>query len=279
MNRELFEDNALSRYEIILNEFLNLAINRFTWKNLPLGLTSERLEFMLIKHGELMFFKSENEGYFILPCYQTSKLNIYGLPTKYQVNALNGKYNKEIDIDDGIIIKNNPLASEEYNNLCVYAKRIDDIERTQEINLFQQNIPKIIITDENSKLTSKNLIQKLKEFKLIIFAKKSLVSNINSSDVLDTSSPYLLDKLQQHKNELKCELLSSLGINNNNIVKKERLIVDEVNANNEYININIDLMLDLRKKACEEINKKFNFNIQVEKRRGEECGEVHNPFM
>ena len=94
--------------------------------------------------------------------------------------------------------------------------------------------------------------------------------------MLDTQAPYLLDKLQDYKNELRSELLTFLGINNNNIVKKERLITDEVNANNELISIMLDLMYDLRKKACEEINNKFGLNITVNKREVKEDGEVHS---
>lgn len=154
----------------------------------------------------------------------------------------------------------------------MFAKRIDDVEMTQDVNLFQQCMPKLILADEESKLTAKAIVDKIRKFKFVIFGKKSLVNNISTSDVLDTSSPYIIDKLQQQKFDLKNELLTYLGINNNNNIKKERMIVDEVNANNEYTSINLDLMYDLRKKACEEINSKFGFNIKVEKREVEQVG-------
>lgn len=266
MSRETFEDGAISRYDYLLNDFINLAINRFTWDNLPLGLTSEQMEFLLISKGQLMFFEDNMQGYYILPSYPTSDLNVYGVATKYVVMSENGKYNKTIDIEKGVLIKNNPLASADIPTLETFAKRIDDIEMTQDVNLFQQCIPKIILADEDSKLTAKALINKVRQFKFAIFGKKSLVNNITSSDVLDTTSPYILDKLQQQKYDLKNELLTYLGINNNNNVKKERMIVDEVNANNEYTSINLDLMFDLRERACKEINEKFGFNIKVKKR-------------
>ena len=50
---------------------------------------------------------------------------------------------------------------------------------------------------------------------------------------------------------------------NNVIEKKERLIVDEATANNDYINRNVDLLYKNRKQACDEINKKFELNINV----------------
>lgn len=273
MSRTQFEDKAMSRYDELLNEFTNLAINRFSWENLPVGLTSEHLEYLLISHGQLMCFNDDMNGTLILPCFGTTDINVYGLPTEYNVYAENGKYDKKISIDDGVIIRNNPLGTSDFPTLEVFAKRIDDVEMTQDVNLFQQCIPKLVLGDEDSKLTMKNLIEQIKNYKFAIFGKKSLVNNISTSDVLDTSSPYILDKLQQQKTDLKNELLTYLGINNNNNVKKERMIVDEVNANNEYTSINLDLMYDLRKKACKEINEKFGLNISVKKREVKENGK------
>ena len=54
------------------------------------------------------------------------------------------------------------------------------------------------------------------------------------------------------------------------------MVVDEVNANNEYTSINLDLMFDLREKACKEINEKFGLNVTVKKREVEQDGEIHN---
>ena len=276
MSRTQFEDKALSRYDELLNEFTNLAINRFSWENLPIGLTSEQMEFLLIRHGQLMCFNDSMYGTLILPCYGTTDINVYGLPTQYNVYGENGKYNEYISVDDGVIIRNNPLGTSDFPTLEVFAKRIDDIEMTQDVNLFQQCMPKVILADEDSKLTVKNVINQIRNFKFVITGKKSLANNISQSDVLDTSAPYILDKLQQQKTDLKNELLTYLGINNNNNVKKERMIVDEVNANNEYTSINLDLMFDLREKACKEINEKFGLNITVKKREVEQDGEVYN---
>jgi hypothetical protein len=276
LSRGKNEESALSRYDELLQEFMNLAINRFSWSGLPVGLTSEQHEKLLITKGQLVFYKDSELGNILLPCYATSEINPYGLPTKYHVNAENGEFNKTIDTEKGVIIRNNPQGFPDFPTLVIFAKRIDDVEMTQDVNLFQQCIPKIVLADEDSKLTAKTLIDKIKEFKFVVFGKKSLVTNVSTSDVLDTSSPFLLDKLQQHKTELKNELLTFLGINNNNNIKKERMIVDEVNANNDYISINLDLMFDLRKKACDEINTKFGTQLKVEKRKVEEVGEVHN---
>lgn len=276
MSRNNFEEKAISRQLELLTEFKNLAINRFSWENLPIGLTSEQMENLLISHGQMMCFEDNKQGVFILPCFSTTELNVYGVPTEYEVHGENGKYTKTISIDDGVLIKNNPMGSSDLPVLEIFAKRIDDVEMTQDVNLFQQCMPKVILADEDSKLTVKNIIDQIRKFKFVITGKKTLANNISQSDVLDTSAPYVLDKLQQQKQDLKNELLTYLGINNNNNIKKERMVVDEVNANNEYTSINLDLMYDLREKACKEINEKFGLNISVKKREVEQIGNANN---
>ena len=66
----------------------------------------------------------------------------------------------------------------------------------------------------------------------------------------------------EDKKKIENELLTLFGLNNV-INKKERLIVDEANANNDYINRNVDLLYKNRKQACDEINNKFGLNINV----------------
>ena len=79
---------------------------------------------------------------------------------------------------------------------------------------------------------------------------------------LNTTAPYDADKLRQERYELEREILTFLGLNNN-FEKSERLLVDEVNSNNDFIIRNAELMFEQRKKACAEINEMFGLNITV----------------
>ena len=40
-------------------------------------------------------------------------------------------------------------------------------------------------------------------------------------------------------------------------------MVDEVNSNNDFIDRNVELMYRQRKLACEQMNKKFGWNVKV----------------
>ena len=101
MNRRTISDEKIkadSRYELLLTDFMNLAINRFEWENLPVGLTSERMEQMLIENGTLMAFKKANEGIYILPCFGEGKINAYGVNTQFRITSMNGEINESIEL-------------------------------------------------------------------------------------------------------------------------------------------------------------------------------------
>ena len=266
------EEYAIDHTQEILNRFLNLALNRFTWENLPAGLTSRKMEEFLIKHGKVMFYNDSNYGVLGLPACGTGEINVYGEPTQLNVFGANG-YNKVVDDEEGIIIRNNALGTNDFNDLETFAFRLNEIELTMDLNLNAQKTPYIILCDEKERLTFKNILLQVRKFKYAIFGAKRL--NPQAIDVLNTKADYLIDKLQNQKRELMNELLTFLGINNHNVQKAERLLVDEVNANNDFILVNLDHMYDERKLACDLINEKFGLNIQVHKREVDFDGRIY----
>ena len=75
----------------------------------------------------------------------------------------------------------------------------------------------------------------------------------------------------------KAEFLSFLGVNNVQNEKAERLITDEVNANNQFISINLETMLYERKSACKQINERFGLDVTVKTRVQSEIIESDKP--
>ena len=76
-------------------------------------------------------------------------------------------------------------------------------------------------------------------------------------EVLNTNSPYVVDKITEYKKEIWNEALTYLGINNISVTKKERLTENESNENNELVNLNLQSMLAPRLEACRQFNEKF----------------------
>ena len=63
---------------------------------------------------------------------------------------------------------------------------------------------------------------------------------------------------------------TAIGIPNANTDKKERLITDEVNANNEETESLCELWLEQLKKTCDKTNEMFGIDISVDWRKKHE---------
>jgi hypothetical protein len=149
------KEYATDHTKELYNRFLNLAINRFKWSNLPPGLTSRKLEEYLIKHGQAMFYKNSEGVLVALPCSPSKNYTIYGEARDYIITGFG--YSDQVNIDDGIVIRNNALATNDNNDLLIFAERINEVEQTMDINLFHQNTPYVILCDEKERLTFKDI--------------------------------------------------------------------------------------------------------------------------
>ena len=144
----------------------------------------------------------------------------------------------------------------------LFALRLYEAERTVDVNIKAQKTPVILVGDESFKLSMKNIYNKYIGNEPVIFGdKKQLGENVLRA--IKTDAPFVADKIMDYKKEIWNEALTYLGINNIMISKKERLITDEANSNNELINMNLQSRLAPRKFACKQFNELFGTNIDV----------------
>ena len=263
----LLIDNQVNdtNFNRLFNLFTNLALNRFKWDNLPQGLESRHIENALFRYGQAGFVDDNELGLICLPASPRG-LNVYGDPTSILLTG-NG-FSKEYKINDIVRILSNDVAYPTIMHINYYADKISRVDKAIDMNISHQKTPYILKTTKQNELSMKNLINRIERDDYAIFIDEKMTNGGDTGLILDsTLVPFIADKLQEHKNNLVCELLTILGLNNNdsNNMKKERLIVDEVNANNQEIEMYLDTDYKNRKKACDEINNKFGLNITVEK--------------
>lgn len=248
-------------YFRLFNHYTNLALNTYRWINLPEGLESRHIEKALYKHGQCFFTLDKDFGYMCLPCSPSGEINIYGEPLGYVLTGVG--YSKQVRDIEGVRILNNDTAVPTVLHIDYYTKKMNEVDEVILQNLRQQRFPYIMATTKSTEFTVKNIAKKIEEKEDFIFMDKSLTDGDGLGiQVIPTLAPYLLDKLQIQKLEFERELLTHLGINTI-VEKKERLISDEANANNEHIALNLDLGYKSRKRACELINAKYGLNVDV----------------
>lgn len=258
INNETFVD--------YLERFKKIALSMFEWVNLPRSMNARYIELSLYYNGQACLLKDENVGFINTRCCSNGNINIYGLPTSlncysygYQTNrklysGLNPNNNDEFD--EAILIMNNWERIPTAPTLELFALRLYEAERTADVNIKAQKTPVIVVVDETQRVTMENLYNQYNGNQPFIFGDKKQL-NVDSLRVLDTKAPFVADKLIDYKKEIWNEALTFLGINNIMLEKKERLVTDEANSNNELINLNLQSYLAPRQQACKEFNEKF----------------------
>ena len=241
-----------------------LSVSLFTWKGLDdiAGTGASRfLELSLYEEGKGVFVKDDELGYMALKVNPSDKLNIYNLPTKIMAWSIG--YNKQFAFDDVVYIMNNELQKPTREFMELFAYRLYETERTIDINLQAQKTPILIEGDTKTILTLKNVYMQYSGNTPFIFGNKQFDIS-NKLNVLKTDAPYIIDKLDIHKHQIFNDALTVLGIDNANTDKKERLITNEVESNEELIKYYLNCYYKTRKKACDEINEKFGLDISIE---------------
>ena len=244
---------------------VEIAIAGFEWKNLPPEIDPHFLEMILCFDGKALFYFDDDLGeYVALQFFNSSTLDIYREPFKRTAfsPAVNFRH-KALDESESVIIWNNGLHLPEILPLRLYARRIAECERTIDVNVKGQKTPKIIRSTNEERLTIENLFKKYDGNIPFIFGSKNL-ADMQDITVLDTTVPFVADKIQILKRQIFNEALTYFGIENANSEKKERLVSDEVASNYGGVDIARRTRLNARKLACRKINERFGLNIDVE---------------
>ena len=147
-----------------------------------------------------------------------------------------------------------------------YVNKLTEAERTMDVNVKACKTPIVFTCDDKDILSFKRIFQQVDGNVPAIFADRAL--NADSIQAFDTKTSFLGNDLMDYKRAVESELLTFLGQNNVPVDKKERLITDEAESNNQLIESFFDLQLEARERACEEINAMFpDIHISVKPRQ------------
>lgn len=243
------------------NRLRDYALSLFEWSGLPDTINERFLEIKMLEEGQVVFFEDNKLGYLALPVMYGQNLNVYQEPTVYR--AITSTYNKELSPDNAVIIWNNLSRTNIMPTIRAYARRLYQVERTMDVNIHAQKTPVLILAEESQRLSLQNAYMDYDGNEPFIFGNKSGF-DLEAFQVLKTDAPFVSDKLMTYKHNLWNEAMTFLGIGNAKQDKKERLVSDEVSANDEQIFSSREVMLIARRQACEKINEMFNLNISVD---------------
>ena len=253
--------NSLINTDIMyFNYFSNLALSIFQWENLPKTCNAEFLEWCLFSQGRACLVKDKIRGFINLQYNENSKPNIYNLPTK--ITGFSQNFSQDYEKDEFVICRNNVLYIPTVLFVDYFAKKVVNVEKTIDMNLYALRVQTVFKGTENAQLSLVNEVENYEGGKPFIVVTDEFDNNVQL-DVLQTGANDNTENLFSLKEKYKNEFFSFIGINNTNFEKKERLLTDEVNSNNQFINLNFESMWKQRKAFAKECNKKFGLDIKV----------------
>lgn len=238
-------------------QFFNLSLNIFKWENTG-EIESRFIERTLIENGYCFVYSDPDYGLVCMPCTLVG-LNIYNEPTQIQITS--PLISRTLNVDKGVLIYNNYTKTGLIPLIINYVDRLTDIETTINTNIYLQKAPYIIIGDKKTEKSIREVTNQITSNEPVIVVKANLVENLQN---ISLNTNFIAPELYKLKKEIENEFLTFIGLNNNSQTdKKERLLVDEINVNNDYINRNVDILYNARELACEKINEKFGVNWKV----------------
>ena len=233
-----------------------MAKNVFEWVNLPPTCSARYLEWCLFEFGRAVFVNSKDRGILSVQATPNGQLNVYNEPISILAQGMNG-YHEIFDFDKVVYVRNNDEERATDITVRFYAAKLYEIDRTIDVNIRAQKTPITILCDEKERLSYENAMKQYDGNEPFIMGQKNGFS-LEAIKAIRTDAPFVADKLFNLKQSVWSEAMTCLGIDNTSITKKERLVTDEVESNDEQIFLNAELMLQTRKMACKKFNELFN---------------------
>ena len=245
----------------------------FEWDGLPNNIESRWIENYLFRDGTCLFYKDPKMGFMVAGLAQQGGINCYNDPTTVLPVAPNYVYEGEqlINGDNCYVIRNNDAMLPEFAVVRYYAYKLTNVDRAIDVNIEALKTPTIIKCTDKQRLSLKNAINQRRDNEPVMYIDESL--DMNAITTLDLNPPMVFKDLQTHKHMLLNDFFTDIGVDNANMDKRERMVANEIEANNEQVKAFEDVLLRSREEAVKQINRIFGLNISVKRRELEEIPE------
>lgn len=263
---DMMEDttDVFKGYLYYKNFLFEKLIKIFKYEGLPATIPQEALEDYILHFGFAGVTENKKFGMVAVPC---TKYGV-GLYPRYEPFAQYCTPLMEardlIVGRDIVVVKNNTYQLSCEPLVERYARQLADADSSITIALENARINVIPSFDDDEGAESYKaymIANRLGQVDAV--ADTSFIQKGVFTDYQKNNQSTLSLALVETRNEILRSFLLEIGITVASD-KKERMVVDEVNANSQLLMFNLHDMLDSRKKAMEDVNAIYGTNISVD---------------
>lgn len=223
------------------------------------GIPDGRIEWYLWHCGKCLLWKHEILGWVVTDMSEIG-WDINGWPNKwrpvFETNISGISIPSELNEDDDCIAFYDCLDYRtKRSSVLYYCKDYADVKETLRTQVFNQKTPMIaVVGDTRIKNKLQSFIKNLSNNAKVLFIEKSVKESIESLDVNPT---FNVESLYHYTKAIESEMLEYCGIDSKDAYqKKERMIVDEQEGNDELLNYILSDGLKSRQKSIEKCKAK-----------------------
>lgn len=253
------------------SELFNNLLARFEYNGLPLSdLDLIYLELYLLSRGDCAFWQL-GKKYVVTPCERIGNIDEYGRGMDLLCTTLNGKQKKFKNFQesqDVVYIKSNPMATpdrltiKDAESLTELLKSIDCVV----VNTRYTNL--IGVDDEKQRIAVDSAISGAVNGRPAVVVANPLfdedgAQGVRNIPLTDPRSTDIIQYLHRAYDDILRRFWNRNGLEVCTSTKLAQQTKDEVDSGHNARLVSSKKMLELRKKAMEEINAKFGLNASV----------------
>lgn len=271
-----FQTNEWRNRLTKMQDYLNLYSNVADYEGLPedfMKVTGKNRMWLAMKFfaPAVCFFKHPVLGLQCLPVSGMGDWDIAGMPTTWTAFGADGTQYKRTE-KDSVLMFNDYAFSIPFIKMLYDLDLMFECDNTHRQNLKAQRQPLIVEIEEDEKKSASTFISSLDK-DVVVTRKRYNVGGKRATDrpyetrAFESGRQFQGDQLASDYRYFENRILTRLGYNNENVEKKERLLVDEINSNNEVVDSFYTTRIECEKEAFDKINKMWGYNIKVVPRK------------
>ena len=202
--------------------------------------------------------------------------NEYYVPTQFIIaNPVLGSKQVKIDVE-GVVIYNTKIDKYMYTGAtAIFATGLYDLI-DQTATLLSDNIISINCSQINARITTfftadseaqaaagELILKRMYAGKPYAILKNDLIEKINVNPVNTQAAGQNITELVELNNYIIANFFQSIGIKSNNVMKRERLIRDEIESQDDFLQVSILEMLSSWQEGFDKVNELYNTKFNV----------------